>query len=98
MIIKFNEETYRLLKTVQFESLKNGIVFKDESFSVELMDENVVVSDANGDMYEESAIDALLEDIDLEITLTGLSDDQNTVTPRGMALYSLYDEILEYTK
>ena len=93
MILFLDDNKYRLAKTIDFSEMQNAIVFNDENNSIELSDEKVVLKDFFDEEYKEDPINAMLDCISDEVVLTGLSEDQQNVLPRGSALYELYDSI-----
>lgn len=93
MIIELSKEFYELAKTVDYTELGNHIKFDDEKNKIILDDCDIQIENNKGDYFAESNINVLLSCIDAEICMTGLSDDQNKVLPRGRQLYALYDSI-----
>lgn len=93
MIIKLDEKYYNLAKTVDFSEIGENIRFIDASYSIELDEAPIVFEDYFGEKFEKPAIDAMLGCIGDEVVASGLSDDENTILPRGQDLYNLYDII-----
>lgn len=93
MIMQFEDEYYKLLKSVDLTAIQDYIKLDDINHTLDLEECNIMLKDGNGDYFEESSVNVLLGCIDDEICMTGLSDDQNEVLPRGRQLYALYDGI-----
>ena len=93
MVIQFNNESYKLLKTVDVIQLANHIKFNDQAQSVELDEEPVFLLDYFDNKYESTPLKVLLDCIADEVAVSGLTSNQEEVLPRGRELYALYDDI-----
>lgn len=93
MIIELNDEFYALAKTVDFSYMGEHIKFDDEHNRIVLDECDIERKDYYGESYYMTAIGCFLDCITTEIDMTGLSDDQNEVLPRGRQLYALHDGI-----
>lgn len=93
MIIELNDEFYALAKTVDFSDMGEHIKFDDKKSRIVLDDCEILIENDEGGFFPLSAIGAFLDCITTEIDMTGLSDDQNEVLPRGRQLYALHDSI-----
>ena len=93
MIIELNDEFYALAKTIDFSDMGEHIKFDDKKSRIVLDDCDIGLKDYYGRTHYETALHCFMGCIITEIDMTGLSDDQNEVLPRGRQLYALYDGI-----